>query len=260
MDKNNSLIELPTQYAQLPSQKTLFRFLAALILGIIGMSTSILFWQHYLWAGLGVLASLQCLWWAWQCQRQSYHSIQLSEQGILISHIIVGATLIPWSQVKGFEPKKILTKSKLPDLHIQHPHAKICISLARRYYYADAYRPLLKRDFVDVENLPFDDDQLQRILLHLYHQGWGDPYEWIDLYQNTLYFDNGHNAKCIQAIGALHFLRQGLDTPRYLRLITDVRGGLEILVTHLPASLRESLPLEILSKTPRIYSENTMIG
>lgn len=266
MDKNNSLIALPKDFLHKdPNQgarKILWTALSfvlsvALFLGL--QQTSILslstLWTWVICFALlitflGILRSLY---------KTHYQQISLSPEGLTLHKPIMGSQLIPWSELHVIHKKYLKFHKPYGQITLNLEHQSIAISQARRYYYSDIYRPVIRMDFVDVEYLSFTDEQLNSVLLHLYHQGWDHEYEYLDLYENTKFFDTGHNARCIQAMAALHYLRQGLEAPRYLKLLTDVRGGLEILVTTLPASLRETIPLEVLQKTPAIYSENTLV-
>ncbi len=128
--------------------------------------------------------------------------------------------------------------------------ASIFIDALRRQYYQDIYRPLIPQDIINVEYFYFTPHQLIDQLLKLYHLGWKSPLEFLNLYANTLFFDNGLNARCLQAVAVLHFLQKGEEPPKYIKLITDVRGAGEILVMNLPAELRENLPLEFIENKP----------
>jgi hypothetical protein len=263
----DELVELPKRFrAQLKEGikasnlfTTLMGALVFLILAVVFFTMTIpTVKKNEIWIALSCLSISSYLVYSFFSQQsRSYKSLEIAAEGLKLKNLFFGMKVIPWIHIKGIYRKSIqTTQFKLP---IEIEHSQVFFNQLRREYYSDVYRPLIKPDFVDVENLPFDDDQLNQILLHLYHRGWSHSYEFVDLLENTTFYDNGQNAKCIQATAVLHFLRQGQEAPRYLKLITDVRGALELLVLNLPVSLRESIPTEFLKRTPEIYSENTFI-
>lgn len=266
MDKNNSLITLPKDFLHKdPNQGA--RKIAWTSLGFVVSVALLLIFQQmnltslsaiWMWViGLALLITFAGI--IRSLYKSHYKQMTLSTEGLILIKPLLGSQFIPWSELHVIHKKYLKFQKPYGQIDLNVEHQSIAISQARRFYYSDIYRPVIRMDFVDVEYLSFTDEQLNSVLLHIYHQGWGHEYEYLDLYENTKFFDTGHNARCIQAMAALHYLRQGLEAPRYLKLLTDVRGGLEILVTTLPASLRETIPLEVLQKTPAIYSENTLV-
>jgi len=174
-----------------------------------------------------------------------FSKISFSQKGLRIDYPKKKFQFLPWDEILGLQMNKVITTKGFDDLDIEKlEYRELFLSQLRRRYYNDPYLPDLGEDFIDIQSMRMTDAQLAKLITHLIEKGWSTPYEYIDLYENTLFWDSGHKAKCLQSAALLHFIQKSKEVPDYIDpegILNTYEDVIQQLKIHLPPSIQQAL-------------------